>query len=195
MYAGITRTCVSTCARVAGTHGNVLNVHTEAFWIYTRFFFRMDTRCAKGRGGVVVSLAILQRKVVVFDHVHEHLNQMLGSSLIANFPLAMNGPRRGIHVSQRFTKRNPCILHIFKFENRFRTTCSRFLQSFALPDEAVQLQTHDTTTQEERKMKEKSGQSRRGSWFLLSFVRAYFDFLTTLTFRALHGSRILSTPF
>ena len=29
--AGTTRTCVSTCARGAGTHGYVLNVHTEAF--------------------------------------------------------------------------------------------------------------------------------------------------------------------
>ena len=28
-YAGTTRTCVETCARGAGTHGDVLNVHTE----------------------------------------------------------------------------------------------------------------------------------------------------------------------
>ena len=31
VYAGTTRACVSTCARGAGTHGDVLNVHTEAF--------------------------------------------------------------------------------------------------------------------------------------------------------------------
>ena len=31
-----------------------------------------------------------------FDHVHDHLNRMLGRSLIANFLLAMNGPRRVI---------------------------------------------------------------------------------------------------
>ena len=30
-YASNTRTCVSTCARVAGIHGDVLNLHTEAF--------------------------------------------------------------------------------------------------------------------------------------------------------------------
>ena len=30
VYGGNTRTCVSTCARVAGIHGDVLNVHTEA---------------------------------------------------------------------------------------------------------------------------------------------------------------------
>ena len=28
VYAGTTRTCVSACARGAGTHGDVLNVHT-----------------------------------------------------------------------------------------------------------------------------------------------------------------------
>ena len=28
---GTTRTCVSTCARGAGTHGDALNVHTQAF--------------------------------------------------------------------------------------------------------------------------------------------------------------------
>ena len=31
VYAGTTRTCVSTCARGASIHGYVLNVHTEAF--------------------------------------------------------------------------------------------------------------------------------------------------------------------
>ena len=31
VYAGTTRTCVSTGARGAGTHADVLNVHTEAF--------------------------------------------------------------------------------------------------------------------------------------------------------------------
>ena len=36
-------------------------------------------------------------------------------------------------------ERNPWILRIFQFEKRSRTTCSPFLQSFALPDEAVKL--------------------------------------------------------
>ena len=31
VYAGNTRTSFSTCAGVAGIHGDVLNVHTEAF--------------------------------------------------------------------------------------------------------------------------------------------------------------------
>ena len=35
-------------------------------------------------------------------------------------------------------QRNFWIIHIFKCEKRLRTTCPRFLQSFALPDKAVQ---------------------------------------------------------
>ena len=31
VYADTTRTCVSTCARVAGIHGDVLTVQTDAF--------------------------------------------------------------------------------------------------------------------------------------------------------------------
>ena len=38
-----------------------------------------------------------------FDHVHDHLNRMLGASLIDNFLLTMNGPRMGYHVLQRLT--------------------------------------------------------------------------------------------
>ena len=33
------------------------------------------------------------------------------------------------------------------------------------------------------------------SWLLLPFTRACFEFLTTLTFRALHGNHIVSIPF
>ena len=32
-------------------------------------------------------------------------------------------------------------------------------------------------------------------WFLLSVTRACFEFVTTLTFRALHGNHTVSTPF
>ena len=32
VYAGNTRTCFSTCVRGAGIHGDVLNLHTEAFF-------------------------------------------------------------------------------------------------------------------------------------------------------------------
>ena len=36
---GTTRTCFTTCARDAGTYGDVLNVHTGAFWMDSRRFF------------------------------------------------------------------------------------------------------------------------------------------------------------
>ena len=61
---------------------------------------------------VVVSLANFPEKNSVFDHVHEHLNPMLGSSLIANFSACHEWPTQSYHATQRFTKRNPCILHI-----------------------------------------------------------------------------------
>ena len=38
VHAGTTRTCWNTCARGAGTHGDVLNVHTGTFWVDTRDF-------------------------------------------------------------------------------------------------------------------------------------------------------------
>ena len=37
----------------------------------------------------------------------EHVNRMLGSSLIENFLFSMNGPHMGFHVLQRFTERSP----------------------------------------------------------------------------------------
>ena len=123
-----------------------------------------------------------------------------------------------------------------------RTTRSRFLQSFAIPYKAVQLQlsrgkrlgvcylhtqptahnphhtphiTHTTTTQHtarpntyntetesrqrKRERRDKTRLHTAGyhyeSWFLLSFTRACFELLTTLTFRALHGDHVVSTPF
>ena len=33
---GTTPACVTTCGRGAGTHGDVLNLHTEVFWTDTR---------------------------------------------------------------------------------------------------------------------------------------------------------------
>ena len=51
-----------------------------------------------------------------------------------------NSPRRVITWPHRFTESNHWMLPMFKFEKRSRTACSRFLQSFALPDKAVKLQ-------------------------------------------------------
>ena len=94
---GTTRTCVSTCARGARTHGDVLNVHTEASGVDTG----------------------------------SHRQFCLARKAHVQFSLA----------PERFTKRNERILPIFFEFGRSvsRTTCSRFPQSFPLPDEAVQL--------------------------------------------------------
>ena len=54
--------------------------------------------------------------------------------------LTKKSPRTVLSCPREVHQRNCWILPIFKFENRSRTTCSRFLQSFALPDEAVKLQ-------------------------------------------------------
>ena len=51
-----------------------------------------------------------------------------------------NLPTYGCHVLQRFTEKNCWIFPLFKFEKRSKTTCSRFLESFAFPDKAVQFQ-------------------------------------------------------
>ena len=72
--------------RVVPVHtGDLLNGHTGALWIYTRFFFGW-THGVHGEG-VGVSLANFTKKNSGFDHVHEHLKRMLGSSLTANFCL------------------------------------------------------------------------------------------------------------
>ena len=98
VYAGTTRTCVETCARGAGTHGDVfershgdvLNPHTE------------------GRG----SSSVLLTKIC--------------PHMVITWP---RGPPK-----------KPVDLTHFQFENRSRATRCRFLQSFAVPDEAVQFQ-------------------------------------------------------
>ena len=98
VYARTTRTCVSTCARGTGTHGDVLNLHTEGvLYIHT---------VSRGSSSVLLTK---------FAHV-----------LLS----------RDSEVHQR----NQWIFTIFKCENRSRATRCRFLQTFAVPDEAVQFQ-------------------------------------------------------
>ena len=121
-----------TCARGARIHGDVLNVHTET-WTHGR-----------RKTGVVVSVVFFIGKTSECLTFVEHINRMLVSSLIANFLLTMNGPRKVITCFSCSPKEIPGSFSFFKFENRSRTTCSRFLLSFALPDKAVQLQTHST---------------------------------------------------
>ena len=64
---------------------------------------------------------------------------MLGSSLIDNFLLTMSGPY-GLSRASEVHQRNPWEFTHLKFENRSNTARSRFLQSSALPDKAVQFQ-------------------------------------------------------
>ena len=54
---GTTPACVKTCGRGAGTHGDVLNLHTEVFWTDTRGGGRREGRGGRGEGGVTVSSA------------------------------------------------------------------------------------------------------------------------------------------
>ena len=51
---GTTRTCVSTCARGAGTHGDVLNVHTGTFSMDTRGRFQW-THGGRGSSPVLLT--------------------------------------------------------------------------------------------------------------------------------------------
>ena len=85
---GTTRKRVSTCARGASIHGDVLNVHTVTCGVDTR------------REGRRLRFSSVKQ---VFD-ILEHLNRMLGSCLIANFLLTKICPHMGYHVLQRFTK-------------------------------------------------------------------------------------------
>ena len=71
-----------------------------------------------------------KKKLVILDHVEQHLNPMSGSSIIANFLLTMNGPHSVTTFSRGLPEVTQDLTHL-KFENRSRRTCSRFLQSFA----------------------------------------------------------------
>ena len=76
----------SACARGAGTHGDVLNVRTGT--------------CG-GRGRRQPRFSSVNK---CFFDILQHLNRMLGSSLIANFLLTKICPHMGYHVLQRFTE-------------------------------------------------------------------------------------------
>ena len=98
VYAGTTRTCVSTCARGAGTHGDVLNLHTEGV---------LNGHTRGGGSSPVLLTRICPRMVI---------------------------------TCFRGSPKKPVDLHHFQFENRSRATRCRFLQTFAVPDKAVQFQ-------------------------------------------------------
>ena len=89
----------------------------------------------------------------------------------------------------RAPKSKHCFL-LFQFANRSRTTCCRFLRSFALPEgnKLSGMQRTICTSVSLRKS-HCHGYSCRLPALVLNFSP------TTLTFRALHGNHIVSTPF
>ena len=66
-----TRTCVTTCARGAGTHGDILNLPTEVFWTDTRGRGGCERR-GDGRGGhrQFCSPKFARRVITCFREVH-----------------------------------------------------------------------------------------------------------------------------
>ena len=78
---GVRQTCFNMCAWSRHTRGRAEWTHGE--------------RGGEGREGVVVSLVFSSVKQMFFD-ILEHLNRMLGSSLIANFLLTPNLPTYGL---------------------------------------------------------------------------------------------------
>ena len=96
---------------------------------------------------------MLIQNVPVFtgDVLNVHTAHTHGSVLDGHTRVGREGGGRrqfcpSYQVTQRFTKSNHCILPIFNFDNKSKTTCSPFLQSFALLDEAVELLRTDSAT-------------------------------------------------
>ena len=69
-------------------------------------------------------------------HSAQHRTRKVASSVV----LTENLPTYGCLLTPEVHRKIPLDLTRFQFENRSRTTCPRFLQSFALPDESVQFQ-------------------------------------------------------
>ena len=91
--------------------------------------------CGSACAYVVVAVAVVV-VVVCTRGRFERTHGSRGSSSVLLTKLAHVKLSRASEVHQR----NTWIFPVFKFEKKSRTTCSRFLQPFALPDEAVNLQ-------------------------------------------------------
>ena len=85
---GTTRTCVTTCGRGAGTHGDVLNLHTEVF--SAGHTGREEAR-ERGRvsPSVLLERFIHQKKPVDLHHYHfEHFKfENRSRTTRARFPM------------------------------------------------------------------------------------------------------------
>ena len=107
VYRHHAQTCSKMCAwcwhtrrRIERTHRDVWSGHTGR---------------GEGEGGVVVSLVFSSVKQVFLD-ILEHINQMLGSSLIANFSAYQNLPTYGLSRASEVHQRNPWILQKLRME-------------------------------------------------------------------------------
>ena len=88
--------CVPAPRAHVETHVRVVPACTGTFLMYTRG--------AWVRGGVCRQPRVFHRnKLVIFEHVEQHLKPMSGSCLIANFLLTKIGPRC-YHLLERLTK-------------------------------------------------------------------------------------------
>ena len=136
--------------------------HTETFWTDTRekggshSQFCLPKICPLGftkRNHWILhifkferleikKLSFSSRKLVIFEQSHVHLDPMF---LHRQFSLPKNHSRRVITCFRGSQKKRKNLTQ-FKFDKRSRTTPARFLQSFALPDEAVRLQLSEGTS-------------------------------------------------
>ena len=102
MCTGTTPACGNTCGRGAGTHGDVLNVHTGAFCTYT---WREGWRREEGEG---VS--------VTHQHQHTHTHQQHTThktqGVIAS-SAHQNLPTLGYRLTPEVHQRTPWILQVF----------------------------------------------------------------------------------
>ena len=111
---GTTRTCVfSMCAWCQHTRRRIERRRVE--WTHGER--------GGGRRGRRQPCFFIGKQV--FLDILEHLNRMLGSSLIANCLLTKICPHMGYHVLQRFTNEtNPWILHILIIECSALARCN-----------------------------------------------------------------------
>ena len=163
VYAGNTRTCSKACARVAGIHGDVLNVHTGGvlnahtargvcvcWWRGTgrgeeREGGQRDTPTPKHTATHTPTHTPSPTHCTPSTHTHTTYTHKRTTHNTEHtrchhqFCLPKFA-HVGLSLDPRGSPKKPLDLTQFKFEKRSRTTCSRFLQSFALPDKAFQFQ-------------------------------------------------------
>ena len=195
--------CRYTQERFQRTHGNVLNAHTGE---------EEEEEGEEGGGG---SSSVLLTKMA---HVEASLSpERFTKRNLWILPISSLRISREQHVPDS-SNHSLFLIKLFNSsspEGKSRAVC--YLQTHTQPQHTAtqhHTNTYNTETERQRKKTEKERERNmkekrqhnttqdcrqlatlRESWFLLSLVRACFEFLTTSTFRALHGNRTVSTPF